>query len=100
MTRIPENLCVPARRFRDDFVRLKYCKLERRRPKSCSRIVNLRVNRRGDDQEGLVTQKFCCKTPLLVSVTFIFLPSLVWVDTFELLAGSPFASLAFAESHS
>ena len=37
------------------------------------------------------------KSPLLVSITFIFFLSLVWVSTFGLLAGSPFASFAFAD---
>ena len=44
--------------------------------------------------------KFCCISPLLVAINFIFFLSLVWVATFGLLAGSPFASSAFAESDS
>ena len=33
----------------------------------------------------------CCKFPFLVSLTFLFFPSLVWLAAFGLLAGSPFA---------
>ena len=37
---------------------------------------------------------FCCKFLLLVSVTFPFFPSLVWVSTFGSLSGSHFASFS------
>ena len=33
---------------------------------------------------------FCCKSMFLVSVTFLFFPSLVWVSTFVSLVGSTF----------
>ena len=43
---------------------------------------------------------FCYKYPLLLSVNFLFFPSLVQVDTFGFLSGLPFASFEFAESDS
>ena len=43
---------------------------------------------------------FCYKSPLLVSVTFLFFLSLVWVAIFGLLAGSTFVSFMFNESDS
>ena len=42
----------------------------------------------------------CCKSPLLVSATFILFPSLMWVTVFRSLAGSSFASFVFPESDS
>ena len=56
MTRSPENSCVAARCVYDDPLRSRRREHMRITSKSCNSIQNLRVNRRGDDQEGPVAQ--------------------------------------------
>ena len=96
MPRSPYSLCIAALSVWDEFRRLRRHELDNKRSRSRNPIANPRFNRCGDDREGPVPQ-FFFKSPLLVSTTFIFFLSLVWVSTFGLLAGSPFASFAFAD---
>ena len=58
MPRILENLRTSAGHVRDDFRRQRRRDLMRRRSTSRNLIVNLRINCRGDDWEGPVTQYF------------------------------------------
>ena len=72
--RSPENARADARRVCDEFLLSRHRERMRSLSTSCNPVRNLRINCRGDNQEGPVDQYFCCTFPLLVSETFLFFP--------------------------
>ena len=73
MPRSLENACADMHRVRDDSLCSMYHDLIRSPSKSCNPIRNLRVNRRGDDWEGPVSQQFLLQISVARVCKFSFL---------------------------